>query len=160
MHANTVEPERFREVLGHWPTGVVVVTAMTSQGPVGMSCNSFTSVSLRPPLVGFFPAVSSSTWPAIRATGRFCVNVLARHHEHISRSFSRKDIDRFAGITWSAGSAGPVIDDAVAWLACDLHDELPTGDHTLALGLVTALSAEGSGPPLIFHHGAYSQLPG
>ncbi len=155
---SAIEAAEFRRILGHWPSGVVVVTASGDSGPVGMSCSSFTSVSLDPPLIGFFPAVTSSTWPAIRAAGRFTVNVLAHHHEGLSRSFSQKGVDRFAGVPWHEGEAGPVIDDAAAWIACELFDELPAGDHTLVLGTVLALQAAEGSKPLVFHRGGYARL--
>jgi 3-hydroxy-9,10-secoandrosta-1,3,5(10)-triene-9,17-dione monooxygenase reductase component len=156
--STAIEPSEFRRILGHWPSGVVVVTAMGADGPVGMSCSSFTSVSLDPPLIGFFPAVTSTTWPVIREAGLFTVNVLAHHHEELSRSFSQKGIDRFAEVPWHQGEAGPVIDDAAAWIACELYDELPAGDHTLVLGTVLALSAAEQNGPLVFHRGGYARL--
>ena len=108
----TTGDERFREVLGHLPTGVVVVTANHASGPVGMSSNSFTSVSLKPPLVLFCPAKDSTTWPKIATTGAFAVNVFAAHHEQVSRRFAQRGVDRFAGIAWHQRAAGPALDDA------------------------------------------------
>jgi flavin reductase (DIM6/NTAB) family NADH-FMN oxidoreductase RutF len=158
METQQLNLSEFRAVLGHYPTGVVVVTGFDDGQPTGMSCNSFTSVSLDPPLVGFFPAVTSSTWPSIRNSGRFCVNILASHHSELSRTFSRRDIDRFAGVPWSSGPTGPRLDEAVAWLDCELFDETPAGDHTLALGLVSKMSAAAEVEPLVFHRGGYARL--
>src|SRR5581483_86519 len=93
-------PDVFRNVLGHLPTGVTVVTAMSEHGPVGMAANSVTSVSLDPPLILICPASGSETWPLIREAGCFCVNVLAGHQAELCRQFSRKDTDRFAGVAW------------------------------------------------------------
>ena len=148
----------FRDMLGHWPTGVVVVTGGDEEQPTGMSCNSFTSVSLDPPLVGFFPAKGSSTWPDIRRTGKFCVNILASHHEEISRQFARKGADRFQGVAWEMRPGGPGLDEAVAWIECEISEEIDTGDHTLVLGLVKSFEVRDGAEPLIFHRGTYSPL--
>lgn len=142
-------------MLGNWPTGVVVVTGGTEDAPTGMSCNSFTSVSLDPPLIGFFPAKSSSTWPDIRKTGKFCVNILASHHEEISRQFARRGEDRFKGVDWEMRSTGPGLHEAVAWIECEIKEEIDTGDHTLVLGLVKGFEVRDGADPLIFHRGAY-----
>ncbi|MGV9868149.1 flavin reductase family protein [Rhodococcus koreensis] len=155
-----IDPVEFRRVLGHWPTGVAVIAAMSADGPVGMSCNSFTSVSLDPPLIGFFPALTSTTWPVLRSAGRFCVNVLGDDHEQLSRSFARKYADRFSGVAWREGPCGPMIDGAAAWIGCELHAELLTGDHTLALGAVVEFDAEAEILPLVFHRGTYGRLSG
>ncbi|WP_167042331.1 flavin reductase family protein [Salinibacterium sp. ZJ454] len=158
MEVSTVDPLHFREVLGNWPSGVVVITTTVDGEPVGMAMNSFSSVSLDPALVGFFPAKSSSTWPGMRRAGRFCVNVLASHHEAISRSFARKGINRFDGVAWHDGLAGPCLEEAVAWIECELFDEVDTGDHTLVLGRVLQIDAAGDGQPLVFHRGRYLGL--
>lgn len=155
-----IAPTEFRDMLGNWPTGVVVVTGGDEENPIGMSCNSFTSVSLDPPLVGFFPAKSSSTWPDIRRTGKFCVNILASHHEAVSRQFARKGEDRFNGVAWEMRPSGPGLDEAVAWIECEINEEINTGDHTLVLGLVTGFAVREGAEPLIFHRGAYSPLRG
>jgi flavin reductase (DIM6/NTAB) family NADH-FMN oxidoreductase RutF len=158
MEQYSISPQKFREVLGEWPSGVVVITSMTPEGPVGIAMNSFTSVSLDPPLVGFLPARSSSTWPALRASGKFCVNVLASHQEDLSRTFSRRGVDRFAGIPWHERAAGPALDEAVAWIDCTVHDELEAGDHTFVLGLVERIDASHGAEPLVFHRGSYKVL--
>ena len=101
-----IEPRRFREVLGHLPTGVTVVTAHHPSGPVAMSANSVTSVSLEPPLILFCPAKTSSTWLKIHESGRFCVNVFAAHQGEISERFAARGVDRFAGVAWHSRSIG------------------------------------------------------
>src|SRR5690349_11318690 len=114
--AISIEPDRFRFAFGHLPTGVCVVTAHGPTGPVGMSANSVTSLSLDPPLLLFCPAKSSETWPLIRETGRFCVNILAHHHERSARAFAARGIDRFVGCEVSERPCGPALADAVAWI--------------------------------------------
>jgi 3-hydroxy-9,10-secoandrosta-1,3,5(10)-triene-9,17-dione monooxygenase reductase component len=97
---------RFRRVLGQVPTGVALITATTPTGPAGMAVNSFTSVSLDPPLVSFCAALTSSTWPRIQAAGAFSVNVLGEHHAEVSRRFAQKGADRFAGLGHRSGATG------------------------------------------------------
>jgi flavin reductase (DIM6/NTAB) family NADH-FMN oxidoreductase RutF len=159
----SIDPQRYRAVLGNLPTGVIVVTATGAEGPVGMACNSFTSASLDPPLVALFAAKSSSTWPAIRAAGRFCVNVMAAHHEGLVRRFAARDIDRFAGVEHEPTPSGPALADAVAWIHCRLDAEHDAGDHTVALAEVLELDARGDATALVFWRGAYGPsglLPG
>ncbi len=156
--ARTVDeivPDTYRQVLGHVPTGVVVLTATGPEGPLGMACNSFTSVSLAPPLVSFCAARTSLTWPQIRATGHFCVNVMASHHIDATRGFARRGHDRFRGVTWYQRHGGPGIVDAVAWIDCDIVAQYDAGDHVIVLGRVRALDARADGTPLVFWRGEY-----
>ena len=151
----TIEPYVFRRVLGHLPTGVTVITAQHQDGPVGMACNSVTSVSLEPPLIAFCPARESETWQALRAAGRFCVNVMAEHHEIATRAFARKGIDRFAGVAHHPRPGGPALDDAVAWLDCQIRAEYEAGDHLIVVADVVGLEARDDAAPLVFFRGAY-----
>ncbi|HEX2703381.1 MAG TPA: flavin reductase family protein [Solirubrobacteraceae bacterium] len=156
-----IDSERYRNVLGHLPTGVTVITAHHRDGPVGMSSNSFTSVSLDPPLILFCPAKSSATWPKIRESGAFCVNIFAAHHEQASRQFSRIGIDRFAGVSWHERPAGPALDDAVAWIECAIDAEHEAGDHMIVVGAVRGLEVrEGEVEPLVFFRGQYGSFLG
>jgi flavin reductase (DIM6/NTAB) family NADH-FMN oxidoreductase RutF len=150
--------DRFRHVLGHLPTGVTVVTAHGPDGPVGMAANSVTSLSLDPPMILLCPARSSSTWPEIRAAGRFCVNVMAGHHEEVTRQFARRGEDRFTGVPVSERPAGPALDDAVAWLECRLRDEHEGGDHTIVVADVLAIEAAAEALPLVFFRGRYGSF--
>jgi 3-hydroxy-9,10-secoandrosta-1,3,5(10)-triene-9,17-dione monooxygenase reductase component len=154
----TIDSDLFRQVLSVYPTGVVVVCSETERGPQGMACNSFTSVSLKPPLVAFCPAKSSTTWPRLRASGRFCISVLASHHEPISRLFARREIDRFAGTAVLARRYGPAIADAAAWVDCVLEAEHDAGDHSIVVALVHNLEARGTIEPLVFHRGGYGSF--
>jgi flavin reductase (DIM6/NTAB) family NADH-FMN oxidoreductase RutF len=150
---------RFRCVLGHVPTGVALITATTPAGPAGMAVNSFTSVSLDPPLVSFCAAHTSSTWPLIQAAGAFSVNVLAEHHSEVSRLFARKGADRFAGLGHRPGATGaPVLDGVAAHLDCELHAVHDAGDHVIVLGRVVHLDADEGVRPLVFHGGDYCRL--
>ncbi|WP_442971778.1 flavin reductase family protein [Rhodococcus sp. LB1] len=153
-----IDAVKFRDVLGHLPTGVSVVTANGPDGPIGMACNSITSVSLTPPLVAFCPAKSSTTWPEIRATRRFCINVMAGHHESAVRAFAARGIDRFGGIPTIDGDCGPVFEDAVAQIDCELSAEHVAGDHFIAVGSVLTLKARSERDALIFFRGEFSAI--
>lgn len=150
-----VEPASFRVVLGHLPTGVTVITAHDGDRPVGMACNSVTSVSLEPPLISFCPARTSETWPALRDAGRFCVNVMAHDHEGHARAFARKGINRFAGVACHQRPGGPAFDEAVAWLDCEIRAEHEAGDHYIVVAEVVALEARADAAPLVFFRGSY-----
>jgi 3-hydroxy-9,10-secoandrosta-1,3,5(10)-triene-9,17-dione monooxygenase reductase component len=150
-----VTPERFRLVLGHLPTGVTVLTASGPDGPTGMAANSVTSVSLEPPLILVCPAKTSSTWRDIRAARRFCVNVLARDHEALCRQFAKKGADRFAGVRYHKRMVVPSLDEAVAWLDCEISHEHDAGDHTIVVARVAAVDAAEAGTPLVFFRGSY-----
>ncbi|MGY1690080.1 flavin reductase family protein [Geodermatophilus sp. SYSU D01105] len=156
-----VDPKVMREVLGHFASGVTVVTALAEDGPVGFTCQSFSSLSLDPPLVVFAPARTSRTWPRLRDIGRFCVNVLAEDQHDLSGTFARSGVDKFAGVHWRPSRQGqPVLDDVVAWIDCELWAEYDGGDHTLVAARVLDLGADGRRRPLLFHRGAYGLLAG
>ena len=155
MLAVQIEPDHFRTVLGHMPTGVTVITAHSPDGPVGMSANSLTSVSLDPPLLLVCPAKSSETWPTIREGGRFCVNVMAAHHEPTVRRFAVRGVDRFEGSSHHDRSSGPALDDAIAWIDCELLHEHDAGDHMIAVCAVFNLEHAPEGEPLVFFQGRY-----
>jgi flavin reductase (DIM6/NTAB) family NADH-FMN oxidoreductase RutF len=147
----------YRRVLGHFPTGIVVITTAAPHGPVGLSVNSFTAVSLHPPLVGFFPAHTSGSWPLIRQRGAFCINILSVGQESIARLFATPGADRFGGLAWRPAphSGAPLLDGTAAWLDCVIEAVTPAGDHDFVLGRVIALDANGDQPPLLFHRGSY-----
>lgn len=153
---------RFREVLGHVPTGVTVVAARDAEGPVGLAIGSFTSVSLDPPLVAFLPARSSSSWPRIRATGVFCVNVLAEDQEHVSRTFATSGVDKFAGIGWEPTpvTGSPRLEGVLAWIDCTIEAVHPAGDHDIVVGRVRDLGVGQASGPLVFYRGGYRRLDG
>jgi 3-hydroxy-9,10-secoandrosta-1,3,5(10)-triene-9,17-dione monooxygenase reductase component len=155
-----IDPRRFRRVLGHLPTGVTVIAAYGVDAPVGMTANSVTSVSLDPPMILFCPAKSSSTWPRIRATGAFCVNVLAGHHEELTRQFAAKGIDRFSGVAYEERPTGPALIDAIAWIECVLYSEQEAGDHMIALARVISIEtrAVADPEPLVFFRGRYGSF--
>jgi len=144
-------------VLGHVPTPVVAVTASCEQGPAALAIGSFVSVSLEPLLVGFFPAKTSTSWPAIRSAGAFCINVLADDQTALSRGFAVRGGDKFTNVRWRpAPSGAPILEGCVVWIDCELEDEIDAGDHFLALGRVEALEHARDAHALVFHRGAYT----
>jgi 3-hydroxy-9,10-secoandrosta-1,3,5(10)-triene-9,17-dione monooxygenase reductase component len=151
--------EAYRDVLARLPTGVTVITARTDEGPVGVSCNSFTSVSLEPPLVGFFVGRTSDTWPHIRRARSFAANVLGSGQADLCRVFAEKGADRFAEVDWSEGKRGaPRIHGAIAWIECELAEVRETGDHWFALGAVHHLESAGEPDALVFFGGDFHRL--
>jgi len=158
---STIDPEDFRNVLGHFPTGVTIVSGMHGEEPVGFTIGSFTSVSLDPPMVGFLPQTNSSTWDSMAMGGAFCVNVLSRDQADLCWRFAKSDneSERYDGVKWHAGPTGsPIIDRAVAWIDCQVEQVYEMGDHYFVLGRVVALEADadhdGNGPfPLLFFKG-------
>ncbi len=154
-----VDPLVMRDVLGHFASGVTVLTADTGEGPIGFTCQSFSSLSLNPPLVAFAPALTSRTWPRLREIGRFCVNVLAEGQDDVSQNFARSAPDKFAGVPWTPSAHGsPVLSDIVAWIDGELWAEYDGGDHTIAVARVLDLGAHPDRRPLLFHRGAYGLL--
>ena len=160
-NAHEFDSKEFRTVLGHFPTGVTIVSGVDGGTPVGFTIGSFTSVSLDPPLVGFLPMKESPTWSAIERSGSFCVNVLSRDQADLCWKFAKSDneADRYDGVTWHTAPTGsPIIDRAVAWIDCDVEQVYEMGDHYFVLGRVTALDADadhdGLPPqPLVFYRG-------
>jgi 3-hydroxy-9,10-secoandrosta-1,3,5(10)-triene-9,17-dione monooxygenase reductase component len=149
----------FRRTLGHYPTGVCAITAMQGHTPVGMIVGSFTSVSLEPPLVAFFPDRRSTSWPKIKAAGRFCVNILSEDQQDVCYALSAKTGNKFEAIRYRVSGTGlPIIDGVVAWIDCDLHNVDEAGDHFIAIGKVHSLDVEHPGNPLLFFKGGYGQF--
>ena len=154
-----VDPAVLRDVLGHFASGVTVVTAVAAEGPIGFTCQSFSSLSLDPPLVAFAPSRTSRTWPALRAIGRFCVNVLAEGQDDVSQNFARSGPDKFAGVPWTPSAHGaPVLADVVAWIDGELWAEYDGGDHSIVVARVLDLGADPDRPPLLYHRGSYGLL--
>jgi 3-hydroxy-9,10-secoandrosta-1,3,5(10)-triene-9,17-dione monooxygenase reductase component len=150
-----IEQAELRTVLGHFASGVVVVTGLTPSGPAGLTCQSFFSLSLDPPLVAFAPSRASRSWPMIEESGACTVNVLAERQEPLARAFSLAGSDKFAGVGWAPGTTGaPRLHDALAWLDCRLEHVGDGGDHHLVVASVAAMDT-GSGEPLLFYRGGY-----
>jgi len=155
------EPRRFRQVLGHFCTGVTVITALVDQAqPAGFACQSFAAVSLEPPLVLFCPSRRSATWPRIERAGHFCANVLTDGQRELSRRFGTSaaaGADKFAGLRWSSCSSGaPVLEGALTWSGCTIQAVHEAGDHFVVIGRVIELGECAPDPPLLFYRGRYA----
>ncbi len=154
-----IDQSLFRQVLGHFPTGVCVVTTTVDGLPSGFAVGSFASVSLDPPLVLFCASNQSSTLERILGSGEFCVNVLAEDQEGLCRTFASKSEDKFAGIGWHPSANGcPRLDGALAHLDASVSDRVIEGDHTVVVGRVTDLAVHHEGGPLLFYRGGYGRF--
>jgi flavin reductase (DIM6/NTAB) family NADH-FMN oxidoreductase RutF len=152
-------PRRLRDIFGTFATGLTVITSSTAQGPAGFTCQSFASLSLDPALVTFSPARTSATWPVLREAASFTVNILPVEHQHLAGQFARSGADKFAGVSHTSSPLGnPVLDDALAWIDCELHAEYDGGDHTIVVAAVRHLSARQDAEPLLFFRGRYVEL--
>jgi len=150
---------KYRQVLGHFPTGVTVITSMTESGPVGMAIGTFASVSLNPAQILFCIGNQSSSWPKVRATGTFCVNLLAEDQEDVCRVFAGKSDDKFAEIGWKhSGNGSPLIAGSLGFIDCDLGAVVPSGDHDIVIGEVTDLEVLHEGGPLLFFRSGYGRF--
>lgn len=155
LSSPTIEPRHFRDVMGHLPTGVVVVAAREpgTGAPAGLVVGTFQSLSLDPPLVAFSVATTSSSWPKIRPAGFFSASVLADGQHDVCRAMSSKQGDKFAAVDWhESADSTPQIAGAHAWIDCKTTQELDGGDHVIVIAEVRRLDA-GGGQPLVFHRG-------
>jgi len=155
----SIDGARFRQVLGHFPTGVTVITSETDGAPMGFAVGSFFSVSLEPALVGFCVAESSTSWPGIQRTGRFCANVLAADQEDVCRNFASSGGDKFQGVGWRHSRLGsPILNDVLAWIDCEIESQHAAGDHEIVVGRVRDLAVGRETHPLLFFRGGYAGL--
>ncbi|MFI5957352.1 flavin reductase [Cryptosporangium sp. NPDC051539] len=152
-----IDSLRFREVLGHYPTGVTVVTGTADNGsPIGMVVGTFTSVSLDPPLVAFLPTLTSRSFARLREAPAFCINVLAHDQVELCRAMSKSSDDKFSGVDWKDSDFGaPMLTGAVAHIHCTPRDVIEAGDHYIQLCEVTAMDVHRQVTPLLFFQGGY-----
>lgn len=155
-----VDAALFRETLGYFPTGVVVITAIDDAGlPVGMVIGSFTSVSLDPPLVAYLPTRSSASYARLRTSRHFCVNVLAADQQDLCGHFASRVADKFEGIDWTTASNGsPILPGTIGWIECEVAEELDGGDHHIVVGRVLELAVQRTTLPLLFFQGGYGRF--
>lgn len=158
--SEAIDTAAFRETLGHYPTGVAVVTVVDDDGaPDGMVVGTFSSVSLDPPLIAFFPATSSRSFERIRTAPAFCINVLASDQEPLCRQIATSPGGKFDGVGWRPGPLGaPVLDGVVSWVECTFEEVREAGDHLVVLGRVHGLAVERSTLPLLFFQGGYGRF--
>ena len=158
--ARSIPTARLRQVMGHFPTGVTVITGMDGSEPVGFTAQSFMSLSLDPPLVLLAAMKASTSWPRIRASGAFCANILSDEQEDVSRAFAVSGGDKFRGIGWNPapGSGSPLIRDSLAFVDARIKEELDGGDHTIVVAEILDLGVEEDAGPLLFYRGGYASL--
>ena len=158
--ADVIDPKWYRQVLGQYPTGVCLIAATQADGtPIGMIVGSFTSVSLDPPLVAFFPDRGSGSWAKLSECRHFCVNILAAEQEEACRKLASREPDKFAAIGYDLSPLGsPIIHGVVAWIDCELHRIEEAGDHFIVLGLVRGMEIAAGGLPLLFFQGGYGKF--
>lgn len=162
VRASAIDANQFRDRLGHYASGITVIGGLVGDEPAGFTCQSFSSVSLAPPLVSFCAMRSSTSWPRIRPGGRFSVNVLAEGQQHVSQGFARSGGPKWASVDWRLSPGGnPLIERSLMWLDCEVFAEHEAGDHHIVIGEVKHMSAadwhEG-GAPLLYFRGVYHHL--
>ncbi|HEU4657264.1 MAG TPA: flavin reductase family protein [Capillimicrobium sp.] len=159
--ASTAGTQRdFRTTIGHFATGVTIVTATGATGHAGLTTNAVASLSLDPLLVLVAFDNGSRTLPVVRDAGRFAVNVLRAGQEDLAAVFASKRVaaEKFEAVTHNVEHGVPVLDDALAWVVCDLQELHPAGDHTIGIGAVTAFDHDPAGEPLVFFRGEYRRI--
>jgi flavin reductase (DIM6/NTAB) family NADH-FMN oxidoreductase RutF len=151
--------EHFRQVMAHVPTSVAIVAGVVDGRPKGLSVGTFVPVSLEPPLVGFFVAVSSKSWPLIESSGSFCVSVLGHDQAELSSRFALSETEKFEGVEWRpAPSGNPLLVGAVAFVDCEIERVVETGDHMLVLATVLDMGVETGQTPLLHHRSSYRSV--
>ncbi|WP_288649614.1 flavin reductase family protein [Pseudomonas sp. UBA5568] len=159
--STAIEPSRFRQALGHYASGITVITSHTDDEPIGFTCQSFYSVSMSPPLVSFSVMASSASYPMIRQAGRFAVNILSGEQVGISNQFARRGTDKWHGVEWQESPLGnPIIAGSLHWFDCEIHAEHVAGDHLIVIGEVKAINLQqvDARQPLLYFKGEYRNL--
>ncbi|WP_395142586.1 flavin reductase family protein [Schlegelella aquatica] len=160
--APTFSSLQFRQALGMFATGVTVVTARDADGRlIGLTANSFNSVSLEPPLVLWSLALRAGSMPVFARGSHYAINILAADQVELAERFASKNVDRFAGVAWRPGLAGaPVLEGAAAVFECFNRSQYEEGDHVIFVGEVEHCTRREGASPLIFHGGRYyTELP-
>ncbi len=158
-----ISPDDFRHVLGHFASGVTIVTTFDADGrPTGLTASAFTSVSLDPPLILVCVDHKSQSYPALRESGRFAVNILQIDQQELSRRFATTRLDKFDGVAFRPGAelAVPLIEGALAQLECATVSAHVEGDHTIFVGRVERAHTGRDGGPLLYYRGRYHRLQG
>lgn len=159
LAASPFDARLLRDAFGCFATGVTVVTSQSPSGErVGLTANSFTSVSLDPPLLLFCPANGASALPVLRESGRFAINILDLDGQAVANRFTQRDLDRFGAHEWLDWDGVPVLATAKAAFSCELHADHDGGDHRIIVGRVTQLALDTSREPLLYLHGRYRRV--
>lgn len=165
MHAvdtATIDARTYRNALGRFPTGLTIVTGLDGDEHLGFTCQSFSAMSIDPPLVSFGVMKSSTTYPRLRESGRFVVNILSAQQEALALQFARSGTDKWAGVDYTRTDEGlPVLHDTLLWLDCESWNEIEAGDHWLVVARVRAMSAPTeASAPLVYFEGTFRALQG
>jgi 3-hydroxy-9,10-secoandrosta-1,3,5(10)-triene-9,17-dione monooxygenase reductase component len=151
------DPQRFRQVLGHFATGVTVITGIDEDAPAGFACQAFAALSLEPPLVLFCPGKASATWPRIARTGQVCANVLSADQRDLARRFGVSAADKFADVDWRpAPNGAPILPGVLTWASCAVETVHEAGDHYVVIARVNDLGDSVAGDPLLFYRGRFT----
>lgn len=154
-----IDPQLFRDVLGNYASGVVIVTALDDGVPVGLTAQSFMSLSMDPPLVLFCPQRTSTSWPRIEKAKHFAANILAEGQDELGLKFARSGIDKFEGVDWTPGPSGaPLLEDVLAHVDCTIEAVHEGGDHLIVVGRVLHLAAQKDLKPLVYFRSAFRVL--
>ena len=160
MQAVNLKPELLRETLGLFPTGIAVVTAKAADGALyGVTVNSFSSVSLDPPLVLFSLSRGLHTLAALLSAEAFAIHFLREDQQHLSARFAKSSSNKWEGLRRRAGVTGsPVLEPALALLECCLYAQYDGGDHVILVGRITHIEKDTGGNPLVFFRGRYHTI--
>jgi len=161
MNAIIEKQDLFKEALGNYPTGVTIVTTTDeNKTPLGLTVNSFASVSLDPLLVLWSIDHKVSSIEAFRNRGKFAIHILAGNQAELCKTFSSKNVDRFATCNWSFSSADlPVIEGAFAVLECETYETIEAGDHTILIGAVQNIQVNKELNPMLYHRRHFGEIP-
>jgi len=155
----SIDKNDLRRVMGHFATGVTIVTTVSKSGePFGLTANAFTSVSLEPPLLLVSVDKKAESYPHLEDSKVFTVNILADEQESLSRKFAVSGGDKFTGVAYREGANGAaILDGVIAFIECKVYASYEGGDHTLYLGLVEEAQTR-EGKPLLFYRGGYRAI--
>ena len=150
----------FRTAMGNFCTGIVIATGMHEQAPVGFAAQSFVSLSLDPPLIALCPGKTSTSWPKLRESGSFCINMLTAEQKPVCDAFAKSGGDKFSQFEWQRGQTGsPILTGIMGYVDCDLEAEHEAGDHYIAVGRVRDFKLlKDDIDPLLFFRGQYGQF--
>ncbi len=150
----------FRQTMGSFATGVVVVTGLLDQEPVGFAAQSFVSLSLDPPLVAFSPGKTSSSWPKIRQSGSFGINILSQEQQSVCADMATSGANKFANVQWQSGITGaPRLANVLAFVECTIEAEHDAGDHTIVVGQVVDFqNIDEASAPLLYFRSLYGSF--
>ncbi|MEJ6488813.1 flavin reductase family protein [Leucobacter sp. USCH14] len=154
------DQREFRDAMGGFASGITVITTHGPDGPVGFTCQSFTSISIDPPLVSFSISRTSRSLAALREHGQLVVNFLSARQQALSGQFARSGTDKWAGVAWSRSeiNGAPTLERATGWVAGEIAQEIEAGDHLIFLVAVSGIFTDRESAPLLFFRGAYHEL--